>query len=509
MSRVKFALKNIKFNLAFYLLYTLVGFFSRKIFLEYLGDEFVGLVGTLQGILGFLNLAELGIGTAIGFSLYKPLFDQDRAQLNKIISLMGYLYKRVALVVLGIGVICSLFFGHFFAGTPFSLILILYCFYAFLLSSLLGYLVNFHQSLLQADQKEYVITVYLQSSNIIRLILQTALAYYYSNLYLWVSMELFFSVVYSIIIRQRLKKHYPWLEFSRKANKEVFSEFKDILTKIRQVFVHKISSFITYGTDKLLVFVLVNIQSVAYFGNYLLIFTMLQNVVVNLFSGINAGVGNLIAENNPKQIEKVFWEMMTLRFFTAGFTALNAYYLIDSFISIWIGDKYVLDQDISLLMAFNYFVVVARLPIDSFLTGYGLFKDTWAPVLEIVLNLAISIICGMIWGIKGILLGTAISVTGILVLWKPYYLFNAGFKLNFLKKFWPHFIKLVLAFVVPTLIIGYFRKILWLTVPSTYLEWVIHAFQLNILIFVILTPFMFFLGKGFNDLLNRIIKNRS
>ena len=139
MSRVKYALKNIKVNLVFYLLYTLVGFFSRKIFLEYLGNEFVGLVGTLQGILGFLNLAELGIGTAIGFSLYKPLYENDRGTLNKIISLMGYLYKRVALLVLGVGVICSLFFGYFFEDTPFSLVLILYCFYAFLFLLLVAF----------------------------------------------------------------------------------------------------------------------------------------------------------------------------------------------------------------------------------------------------------------------------------------------------------------------------------------------------------------------------------
>ena len=238
MSRVKYALKNIKVNLLFYLLYTFVGFFSRKIFLEYLGDEFLGVVGTLQGVLGFLNLAELGIGTAIGFALYKPLLDNDREQLNKIVSLMGYLYKRVALLVLGIGIICSFFFGYFFDDSTLSLVLILYCFYAFLFSSLLGYLVNFHQTLLQADQKEYIITSYLQTSNIIRLILQTAIAYYYANLYLWITLELVFSIIYSFIIRYRLKQHYPWLDFNRKTTKEVLSDFKDIIVTIFELNFH-------------------------------------------------------------------------------------------------------------------------------------------------------------------------------------------------------------------------------------------------------------------------------
>ncbi|QCW99663.1 sugar transporter [Aggregatimonas sangjinii] len=508
MSRVNYALKNIKVNLIFYLLYTFVGFFSRKIFLDYLGAEFLGVVGTLQSILGFLNLAELGIGTAIGFALYKPLLDNDREQLNKIVSLMGFLYKRVALLVLSIAIIYSFFIGYSFENTSFSLGLILYCFYAFLFSSLLGYLVNFHQTLLQADQKEYIITSYLQTSNIIRLILQTAIAYYYANLYLWISLELVFSIIYSFIIRYRLKQQYPWLDFNLKTTKEVLADFKDIIVTIKRVFVHKISAFVTYGTDQLLIFALVSVTSVAFYQNYLIIFTMLQNIVGKMFSGLNAGVGNLIAENNPKQIGKVFWEMMTLRFFMAGFTALNLYYLIDSFIVIWIGEKYVLEHDIIILMAINYFVLVARMPIDTFIHAYGLYKDTWAPIVEIVLNLGISIFCGMIWGIKGIIFGTTISVTSILVFWKPYYLFSSGFKKSVLQNFWGYFIKLLLAILIPAFAVSYLKDIIVSTVPDTYLNWFLYAIQLNVILLVVLLPCMFFFAKGFKDLIDRVVKRK-
>ncbi|WP_411032149.1 lipopolysaccharide biosynthesis protein [Spongiimicrobium sp. 3-5] len=508
MSRVKKIVVNIKVNLFFYLLYTLAGFLSRKIFLDYLGDEFVGLVGTLQSILGFLNLAELGIGTAIGFSLYKPIYNNDKAAINKIIALLGYLYKRVALLVFVVGVICSLFFGYFFSGTNFSLVLILYCFYAFLISSLLGYLMNFHQSLLQADQKEYVITSYLQSTHIIRLLIQSAIAYYYANLYLWISLELFFSLIYSLIIRYKIKQQYPWLVVSQKTTKDVLRELKGVIKTVKQVFVHKVASFITYGTDQILIFSLVNIQSVAFFGNYNLIFTMLQNVIGKLFSGINAGVGNLIAENNQKQIEKVFWEMMTLRFFIAGVTSLNLYYLVHSFVAIWVGDKYILDNDIILVMTFNYFILVARLPIDTFIHAYGLYKDTWAPIVEIVLNLIISIIFGKIWGIKGIIFGTSISVTSILLLWKPYYLYTSGFNKSVLIKFWPHFLKLILSFIVPAFAISYLKGIFFQTTPADYWEWLVYALKLNLLIFALLTPVMFIFGKGFKDLYNRITKKQ-
>ncbi len=504
MSRVKHLKKNLKVNLIFYILYTFVGFFSRKIFLDYLGDEFVGLVGTLQSILGFLNLAELGIGTAIGFSLYKPIYDNDRETLNKIISLLGFLYRRVALITLGLGLICSLFFGYFFSETPFSLWLILYCFYAFLFSSLLGYVVNFHQSLLQADQKEYLVTSYLHTTNIIRQVLQAAIAYYFKNLYLWISLELFFSVVYSVIIRYKIKQEYPWLDIHRKATPDTLSDFRIIIIKIKQVFVHKIAGFITYGTDQLLIYVFVNIQSVAFFGNYDLIYKMIQNLVSKSFSGIHAGIGNLIAEDDQKRIEKVFWEMMTLRFIIAGVAALNLYHLIDSFILIWLGDKYILEHDVILFMTINFFVVIARLPIDSFLNGYGFYKDTWAPIVEIVLNLILSIVLGKIWGIKGIILATTISVSSILLFWKPFYLYSTGFKKNVLTKFWPHFLKLVLGFLIPAAILDLLLKSLIKGIPLNYWEWFVYALKLNVLIFCLLVPFMYFFGRGFKDLLFRL-----
>ena len=91
-SRVGKSLLNARVNLIFYFLSLLLAFFSRKIFLDHLGTEFIGLTTTLQNLLGFLNLADLGIGASIGYVLYKPLFDKDEKKLNEIISVLGYLY---------------------------------------------------------------------------------------------------------------------------------------------------------------------------------------------------------------------------------------------------------------------------------------------------------------------------------------------------------------------------------------------------------------------------------
>ena len=138
-SRVKKTLLNARVNMIFYFLILILSFFSRKIFLECLGVDFVGLIGTLNNLLGFLNLAELGIGSAIGYVLYKPIFDDDRKKINEIISVMGYLYRVIGNIILVLGLILACFLPFIFPNTGFHLGVIYFTYFSFLFSSLIGY----------------------------------------------------------------------------------------------------------------------------------------------------------------------------------------------------------------------------------------------------------------------------------------------------------------------------------------------------------------------------------
>ena len=153
-SRVKKSLLNARVNLIFYFLTLILSFFSRKIFLDTLGADFVGLTGTLQNLLGFLNLAELGIYTAIGYVLYKPLFEHDETKISEIVSVLGYLYKWVGFIILGAGIVLACFLPLIFPNTEFELGIIFFAYFSFLASSLIGYIANYKQTLLGADQKK-------------------------------------------------------------------------------------------------------------------------------------------------------------------------------------------------------------------------------------------------------------------------------------------------------------------------------------------------------------------
>ena len=504
MSRVSKSLKNAKVGIFFFVLSIFVQFFSRKIFLDNLGDSFIGLESTLRSVLSFLNLAELGIGTAIGFTLYKPIFDKNYKEINKIIALLGVLYKRIGYVIFGVGFVISLFFPLMFAETPFSLTLVYFVFYSLLISVLLSYFVNYHISLLGADQKGYIVQQYFQTFNIIRVILQVIVALYLKNFYLYIALELVFSITLSIVVRHKIKQEYPWLIINSTEKAEIIKEYPDVIKKIKQVFFHKMSSFVKNGTDNLLIAGLISLQGVAFFGNYQLIFTKLGGLVKMAFAGTGSAVGNLIAENDTKNINKVLWELIAIQFFIAGFFSIIIYHVMDSFILLWLGEKYVLSNTILILMIANFFMLQISSPIERFKNAYGLYSDTWAAATESILNLTISIIFGKIYGIAGIMFGTVVSMFLIAVLWKPYFLYKNGFKKSVFL-YWKGLIPILLVFCISAFAINYIASLISFQIENiTVFNWVLYTFEITLAITIIYGTLLFLFVPSFKVFFFRI-----
>ena len=324
-SRVRKSLLNARVNLIFYFLTLALSFFSRKIFLDTLGADFVGLTSTLQNLLGFLNLAELGISTAIGYVLYKPLFEQNKLKINEIISVFGYLYHWIGKIMLLAGGILACFLSLIFSNTGFDLTLIFFVYFSFLISTLIGYFINYKQTLLGADQKNYVVTAYFQTVTIIKTLIQIVLAYYTKNYYLWVVIELLFGFVYSIILNWKIRKVYPWLHSEVRQGKYLLKRYPEVIKYTKQLFVHKIGGIVQYQTTPVLIYSFISLKMVAYYGNYSIIIDKVTAMINSLFTGMEAGIGNLIAEGNPTKIQKVFWEINALRYYIAGFTVYAIY----------------------------------------------------------------------------------------------------------------------------------------------------------------------------------------
>lgn len=425
-SRVKKSWMNVKVNLVFYLLSFVFAFISRKVFLDALTADFVGLTGTLSEVISFLYLAEMGIGTSIAYFLYKPLQTDNHQQINEIMSVMGFLYRRIGIFIGIAGAIISLTFPWVFRDTTLPLLFIYFTFASYIGSTLLNFFINYKQIVIIADQRNYVVSAYTQGINYAKSALQIALAYYYKDLYLWVLTEFVGSWVTCAVVNYRVKRAFPWLHIVSGSGRELLRQYPDILKKTKQVFIHNLKNFALRGSDQIFVFAFASLKMVAYYTNYMMLFNKV-NVLVNVLSdGMNAGVGNLIAEGNRQNTIKVFWELTAIRFLFVGVVVFGFLFFTQPFISCWLGPEYVLDDWLLYLLVLNMFIMLSRGTVEMFIASSGLFGDVWAAWTELALNLGITLVGGYYYGIWGIVVAKVVSVFFIALFWKPYYLFREG-----------------------------------------------------------------------------------
>ena len=425
--RVHRSVMNIKIGMLFYMLSLILAFFSRKIFLDCLGAEFIGLTGMLMNIMSFLSVAELGIGTSIVYFLYKPLQEDNHERINEVMSMLAYLYRWIGFIIGGCGLLVSIFFPWWFGHLTTGLPLVYFAFYAFLGSAVSGYIFNYKQLLVSANQKQYLVNAYFQTIGIVQSIVQILLAYYYRNLWLWVVVGLVFTIIGIIVFNHRIRQLYPWLRVSFRQGRQDLKKYPEVLKKTRQIFVLKIKDFILNRSDELLVGTFVSVAKVAFYGNYTIITNKFIFLVNILEDGMSAGVGNLLAEGNEKNTMKVFWEMMATRFFILGLVIFPLLLFIQPFVACWVGVEYQLSSLIAYLLILNLFLKLQYSTVYIFVGSSGLYGDVWASWTELIINLAVTLSLAPFYGIVGILLGKIVSVFIFNVLWKPYYLFTSGF----------------------------------------------------------------------------------
>ena len=503
VSRTARVIQNAKVALFFYCINLILQFFSRKIFLDYLGAELLGLNTTAQNLLQFLNLAESGIGAAVAFALYKPLSQKNRQEIIDIVSLQGWFYRWVGLFVIAGSIVLMAFFPWIFAKANVPLIYAYGTFIAFLISALLGYFVNYKMIVLSADQKEYKITFRTQSIKIIKIFLQIFVVSVLQHGYFWwIMLEVIAAIIQSILLNVCINREYPWLVTDLSKGRFLRTKYLFLLKKVRQLFFHKIGGFVLGQSTPLVIFALTNLTTVAIYGNYLVIMGGCLALVEAFSRSLNASVGNLVSERNSYVIKQIFWKIHTMKLFLAGGIASGIFTMSESFIELWVGKEYVMSPISLMVMTASFYIQMTRTS-DIFLSAYGLFKDTWAPMAESLLNLGLSVLFGYFWELPGILVGVLISQVIIVNSWKVYFLYREGFKETSLLEYVLAYSK-KLSLVLLSLIFTYcISQLVWGNV-SSYSAWLVKATGV-VLLYTCIGGLFFFLGDSiFRKCLNEL-----
>lgn len=445
-SRTKKSIRNAQIALFYYLLNTGLQFISRKVFIDCLGTEVLGLNTTATNLLQFLNIAELGIGAAVSYSLYKPLVENDKKTISEIISIQGFLYNRIGWIIIALTILLLLFFPVIFRDITIPLWYSYATFSVLLLSALGGYFFNYNQVLIVADQKEYKLNNVLQPIKLVKILFQIILIYYLTNGYIcWLILELVGAILTIYGLKYLIKIEYPWLNSKICLGKKLISSYPSIVIKTKQLFVHKISAFALTQCSPLIIFAFTSLSFIAIYGNYLLIITGVTVLIGAFFNSINAGVGSFVAEHDNRDSFRFFKELFTIRLFISILACYWVFKLANSFVEIWVGKEYLIDSTLFYLLVLIMYISCTRLTVDSFINAYGLFNDTWAPLVETILNIGLSILLGNCFGTFGVLSGVIVSQLIIVLGWKPYFLFSQGLKLSYLRYLYLYAILLLLS----------------------------------------------------------------
>lgn len=504
-SRIQKSIKNAKVNVIFYVITAVLAFFSRKVFLDNLGTEFLGLSSTLGDILNLMNITELGIGTAVGVTLYKPLYNDEREKISDIISVYGFLYSRIGLLIGGASILLSCFFPLLFKDINMPLGLVYFMFFSMVYGALLSYFINYRQIILSASQNNYVIMYRYNTITIVKTLLQMASSFLPFCYIWWIGLELVAGTVNSLILHLSVKKRYPWLNTSIKLGKAKFKDYKELWVKTKQVFVLKLSHLVFNGSINLFIGIFVSFPMVAMYGNYNMVMSKITGFVDGLFVGMEASVGNLIAEGDKNKTMQLFFELLSIRYFLAGLVSIVLFLTVPRFIVLWLGEQYILDSSILILLTLHIFFQQVRLTVDNFKNGYGLYSDVWAPVTEVVICVGLCIILGQKWGLNGILLSFVIAEFFIKMIWKPYYLFSFGFRESVIKQYWCIMIKYVFIFVMTMIVNIRINNLIefWFD-SSLLLGFLVYTIIIGISTFLVMFMMFGFFDRSFRSILLRL-----
>ncbi len=408
-SRTKKAGINSVFGLLSYVINVLIQFFLQRVFVRILGYEFLGLNSVLTTIISTLSIAELGIGSAIAFSLYKPISEGDTVKIGALMRLYKKIYSIIGLIVLCIG-LCLIPALPAITKNEFTIIELLPVYSIFLGNSVLSYFFTYNQTLLSADQKNYILSIISTVTRIFMSVLQLVVLYVFENYVIYLVVMLVCTVLSNLFVCILVWKKYPYIR--RGDEKLDVDEKARIKGNVTALIYHKIGNYLVTGTDSLIISAFLGTAFAGFYANYTLISNSITSIVSNFFAGIVAGFGNLIATTFRPHIKQVFKRVRFLNFWIYTIGSAGIFVLSNTFISMWMGDSLSIQPwYFILIFTLNFYITGYSSALGNIRAAAGAFApDKYLHIVIAILNLIISLVLVNFIGLTGVLLGTTICL---------------------------------------------------------------------------------------------------
>ena len=427
--RVENSLRNIKTTLLIYILNIGLQFAGRTVFLWFLSVEYLGINGLFSNILSMLNLAELGIGSAMVYALYKPCADNDTEQIKELMFLYKKLYSFIGIMVFLLGISLIPFLNFFIDDVPDHLGNISLFYMLYIINTSASYFFTYKRSLIICFQEQYISTITSFVKNIFIFLLQSFVLVITKNYYFYLIVQIVLTILENIYISKLADKKYPYLK--EKSGYPAKEKIHTIKKNVMAMSLHKIGGVVVNGTDNLIITKFVSLTATGLFSNYSIVLAAITSMISQIFFALTASVGNLVAYNNSSNIYRVFKRIYFANFMIYFFIGVNLICLFNDFIELWLGEGYILNLNVIFCIVFSFVTNGMRRTVLTFKDAYGLFwNDRFKPLIEVFINLCLSIPLTIKFGIAGTFLGTIVTNLFVSGLIESFVLYKHGFKKN-------------------------------------------------------------------------------
>lgn len=484
--------RSLIINFLFTIIVSILAFITNKFFAESLGAEKLGLMRLFTQLIAYLNLADMGIGMATSYSLYKPLIERDCKKISKILSTISYFYKKIALIIFLVGMLLNFILLKLIKIND-SYIYLYWSLYV--INTSISYTYAKYPILFTANQEYDKVKVIQSSAKIIFQVLQIIALLKIKSFLVFVILMNLENVYLYIMYKIYYVKHYNYIKKIKELDKNIIKDTKDL-------FWHKLAGVLVFNTDYIIISKFISLKIVGVYSSYLLLGQVLNTFISIGTTILTPIIGKYIVENTKDITYKKCVEIYIYYIYISIILITCTYYLIFPFIKLWLGEEYIISNITLLLILFNFFIQMTRNSIEIFKVGYGFFDDTYVPFLEGVLNLFFSLILVNLLGLNGVILGTLISNIAIVLLLKPILIFQRCF-----EKTYKDYLRIVGKYLFITLLdisiihflIKYILKINFNNIIHWF-NWIYKGIYIMFIVGVV-TTIIFLLDKKFRNIL--------
>ena len=434
-SRTHYSILNISTGIIGYIINTILGFICRMIFVRCLASDYLGINGLFTNILTMLSLAELGIGSAIVYALYKPLAENDQDKIASLVDFYGKAYKTIGIVVGIIGLALLPFLNTIIREQPNIKESIASIYLLYLFNTASTYFFSYRSSLLMAAQQNYIVTGLNYIITICQSIIQMIYLLLTGEYYGYLIIQTIGTFIYNFTISKIAVKKFPYI-VKKNIKPLEKDERKSLISNIRDLTLYKISGLLVNSTDNIIITYFNGLSVSGITSNYTLFTSTLTSLLNQIFNGINSSIGNHNALVSNKEKEKMFNNINLINFWLFGWATVGIIIVASDLVGVCFGSDYVMSNEIPIVLAINVYMVGMQNAVWTYKNTLGIFHyGRFMQFGTAILNIIFSILLGKILGVFGILFASAVA-RGLTNTWyDPYCVFKYGFNTNPSKYF--------------------------------------------------------------------------